>query len=385
MSRTDSKLFKQYQQQPSIALRNRIVEQHWDLVRQVARRFCKTNEEREDLELVGVEELIKAVERFDPSTHQNFYGYAAVYVRGAMLDYLGRDGSLMPLPRPLRDRVRLYRRTEKELSQQLGRSPRQAELMTALRLSSQAYADLQQAMTAVGSLDTPLVASSSFTRLETIAYQPQTAPAPYRPTPEQAAQWRQLQATLNQLPEPIRQVLQWEYTGEALGGKAEALLQQLPIEQRQYVNEATELLRRSVAKEPFLDTATLATWKDSGVVLHMVEAAIDRLYQRKQPIHPTAVAREAKVECGALWHQHKALRRVCTDPANDVKARVEAAIQQLAGQPITLKLVAQKAGIPQMIVRRYPSLVWQIQRMEKTRKQVARQKKVRGLAAGAAP
>lgn len=362
--------FQQYRQTPSIALRNRLVEQHLDLIKQVARRFRNLEAAQEDLELVGVEGLIKAVERFNPATHDNFRGYAVAYIRGAILDYLNREGRSIQLPKALRDRCRQYRRVERELSQLLGRMPKQTELMEAMGLSSQAYSDLQQAMASVARLDAPLSDSGTFTRLDTLVAQPTSAPKPYLPTPAQTAQLAQIQATLAQLPASVRQVLQWEYTGAALEGQAESILNQLPEEQRQYVDQATELLRRLVADsraEIVLDTATVAAWDDSTLVLHLVENAIDALGKTKRPLHPRVVAQHAKLECSALWHQPTALRRI-TQPGNDIKSRVEAAIQQLADQPITLALVAKKAGIPQMVLKRYPSLLRKLCRLEKATK-----------------
>lgn len=350
-------------------LRNRLVKNHLDLIKPVARRFKSTDIEQEDLEAVGVEGLIKAVERFDPTTHNHFRGYAVAYIRGAILEHLGHEGKSIPLPKDVRDRCRQYRRVEQELCQQLGRTPKQSELMDALGISSQAYGELQQAMSTVARLDAPLVDGNAFTRLDALAAQPTSAPKLYQPTPAETAQLQQVQAVLAQIPETVRQVLQWEYTGTVLEGQAESLLDQLPNEQRQYIEQATELWRRLVAgshTEIVLDTATVAEWTDSTLVLHLIEDGIEVLKRSQQTLHPKVVAQQAKLECSALWHHPTALRRI-TQPT-DIKARVEVAIEQLASQPITLALVARKAGMSQMVLKRYPSLVRKIRRLEKASK-----------------
>ena len=79
-------LLRSYHHNPSIKLRNRLVQLHTGLVRKMAHKFShQCNEPYEDLEQIGYFGLIRAIERFDPSQGYAFSSFAVPYIRGEML------------------------------------------------------------------------------------------------------------------------------------------------------------------------------------------------------------------------------------------------------------------------------------------------------------
>lgn len=109
----------------------RAVQEHYPLVRRVARALARRLPRSVDIEdLVGAGSvgLVDAATRFDP-TRANFEHYATIRIRGAMRDYL----------RSLDWRTRTHRRRERvvdqavlDLQQTLGRPPSEEELLERL-------------------------------------------------------------------------------------------------------------------------------------------------------------------------------------------------------------------------------------------------------------
>ena len=93
-------LLRAYYQNPSVKLRNELVQMHTGLVRKMAHKFSyQCNEPYEDLEQVGYLGLIRAIERFDPSQGYAFSSFAVPYIRGEMLHFLRDRCTLLKIPR----------------------------------------------------------------------------------------------------------------------------------------------------------------------------------------------------------------------------------------------------------------------------------------------
>lgn len=89
-----------------------------------------------DLVQAGAVGLLDAIERFDPSRGVAFGAYAAIRIRGAILDSLREiDWS----PRELRHTARQVEAAGAHLEQQLGRSATEAEISEFLELPLQAF------------------------------------------------------------------------------------------------------------------------------------------------------------------------------------------------------------------------------------------------------
>jgi RNA polymerase sigma-B factor len=80
-------LLKEYQQNPTVALRNKIVEANGGLVHHVAKKF-RERQDYEDLVQVAFIELVRCVEKFDITKGYRFSSYAETCIYGSMLHYL---------------------------------------------------------------------------------------------------------------------------------------------------------------------------------------------------------------------------------------------------------------------------------------------------------
>lgn len=95
--------------------------------------------EEEDLYSVGLAGLIAALRKYDPSQQKSFGSYAAMRIRGAILDELRR---MDWMPRNARTNFKRLRKTVEELEQKLGRPATEDEVRGQLNLSPKEYEEL---------------------------------------------------------------------------------------------------------------------------------------------------------------------------------------------------------------------------------------------------
>lgn len=143
---SDLELFKRYAQQPSISLRNRLVQANMGLVRKVAYQMSHTCAETyDDLEQVAVFGLIRAVERFSPERGVAFSSFAMPYIRGEILHYLRDRGSMIRIPRVWQELYSKGQKLRSTLRTQLGRSPYDSEIAAALGVKLEDWEDCKLA------------------------------------------------------------------------------------------------------------------------------------------------------------------------------------------------------------------------------------------------
>jgi RNA polymerase sigma-B factor len=139
-------LLSAYSRNPSLKLRNRLVELNAGLARQVAHRLSRQcTESYEDLVQIGFIGLIRAIERFNPQQGCAFSSFAIPYIRGEILHYLRDKGHVMRIPRRWQELYAKGKTIRKELAIQLGRSPREHEVAKALGVSLQEWHECQLA------------------------------------------------------------------------------------------------------------------------------------------------------------------------------------------------------------------------------------------------
>ena len=114
---------------------DRRVEEHLELVQyivnQLAARYPR-HVDRSELWSAGAAGLVDAAKRYDPSTGVPFARYASIRIRGAIIDSTrSRDWAT----RSLRRRAREIHNVERELEQELGRTPSNEEVAEASHLS----------------------------------------------------------------------------------------------------------------------------------------------------------------------------------------------------------------------------------------------------------
>ena len=120
--------FEAYRESGSRRLRNRLVEQHLDLVEFYVGRYGRGRMDADDVRQQALLALIKAVERFDPEVGVTFKTFANRTIEGELKRLLRDRGWSVRPPRSLQELAVQARRMEPELTQQLGRVPRAAEL-----------------------------------------------------------------------------------------------------------------------------------------------------------------------------------------------------------------------------------------------------------------
>ncbi|MGA5194368.1 RNA polymerase sigma factor SigF [Streptomyces exfoliatus] len=139
-------------------VRNTLVEMNMTLVRYAARRFRARGDEMEDIVQVGMVGLIKAIDRFDLSREVEFATFAVPYIVGEIKRFFRDATWAVHVPRRLQEaRVELAKATD-ELSSQLGRAPRVAELAPVMDLSEDEVIEAQVAANGYNttSLDAPV-------------------------------------------------------------------------------------------------------------------------------------------------------------------------------------------------------------------------------------
>jgi RNA polymerase sigma factor for flagellar operon FliA len=94
------------------------------------------NIRREELASAGMLGLVEAVRRFDPARCESFVGYAALRIRGAMLDEL-RRGDIMS--QEARTQSRRLGKLAQSLEGTLGRAPGESDMAEALGLSDEQF------------------------------------------------------------------------------------------------------------------------------------------------------------------------------------------------------------------------------------------------------
>lgn len=123
--------FVTYRTDGDRAARDEIFDVHLPLARRLASRYARASD-AEDLAQVACIGLLKAIERFDPSRGHRFASFAVPTITGEIRRYLRDTSWSVHVPRRLRDLEPALRRTSDDLTQELRRQPRLAELAEGL-------------------------------------------------------------------------------------------------------------------------------------------------------------------------------------------------------------------------------------------------------------
>jgi RNA polymerase sigma-B factor len=129
-------LLREYHKSPSPALRNRLVQLNYGLVRKEAHHWVnQCTESYEDLLQVGSMGLIRAIERFDVSKGHAFSSFAIPYIRGEIQHYLRDKGSPVRIPRRWQSLQHQAAGATRELQVKLRRQPTDAEVAEVLQIT----------------------------------------------------------------------------------------------------------------------------------------------------------------------------------------------------------------------------------------------------------
>lgn len=116
-----------------------LFETYMPLVRSIVARIkinLPPHIDEQDLHSVGITGLINALKKYDPAQKKSFGSYAAMRIRGAILDELRR---MDWMPRNARTNFKKLRKTVDELEQRLGRPAKEEEIRNELGLNPKEY------------------------------------------------------------------------------------------------------------------------------------------------------------------------------------------------------------------------------------------------------
>jgi RNA polymerase primary sigma factor len=116
--------------------RNRMIQAHLALVGTIARGFRHRGLSLEDLIGEGNLGLIRAAEEFDPRFGTRFSTYAAYWIKEAIRHALINTTATIRVPARMAGVLARWRRAERTLGRQLGRTPSFDEIASSLGLSA---------------------------------------------------------------------------------------------------------------------------------------------------------------------------------------------------------------------------------------------------------
>ena len=142
-------LWRDYRAEPTVELRNQLVELYLPLVRYNAERIWSRLPEGVDLDdliSAGVFGLMDAIDAFDLERGVKFETYCVPRIRGAMLDELR---TMDWVPRLVRSKHTKLEEARKALEAELGRPPRAEEMAARMNMSLDEFEKMAGDATAV--------------------------------------------------------------------------------------------------------------------------------------------------------------------------------------------------------------------------------------------
>ncbi|MCI5697731.1 MAG: SigB/SigF/SigG family RNA polymerase sigma factor [Clostridiales bacterium] len=142
--------FKEYRANPTIAMRNKLVEDHLYMVEILIRKYLGKGVDYDDLYQVGALALVSAVERFDPDKGFEFSSFATPTILGEIKKYFRDKQWSLKVPRRLKEISAKVQDAKEKLSSDLGRNPTIPEIAKFTSLDEEQIIEAMEGAKAYG-------------------------------------------------------------------------------------------------------------------------------------------------------------------------------------------------------------------------------------------
>ena len=142
--------FIEYKKNPTIELRNEIVEDHLYMVDILIRKYLNKGVDYDDLYQVGALALVQAVERFDPSKGYEFSSFATPTILGEIKKYFRDKQWSLKVPRRLKEISSKVQAARDDLYLKMHRNPTVEEIAKETGLTEEQIIEALESAHAYG-------------------------------------------------------------------------------------------------------------------------------------------------------------------------------------------------------------------------------------------